>query len=275
MKDAPPVAGDASEEFWRDFLLHGDPKERRLRKIFQRIPAGPRCSACAAPFGGIGRQVIRLIGKRPSERSPGLCNSCFDFMLSHRGGAEIECTLLFADVRGSTALAERLSPGAFRALLDRFYRVATEAVFSNDGGIDKFVGDEVVALFMPLPAGDQHAAKAVTAARDLRRATGHDDPAGPWLPVGAGVHTGRAWVGTVGDDTHVELTALGDVVNTAARLAQVAAAGEILVSADAAAVAGLDPDLPRATLELKGKQAAFEVVRLGAAVRATADAARS
>jgi adenylate cyclase len=275
VKDAPPVAGDASEEFWRDFLLHGDPKERRLRKIFQRIPAGPRCSACAAPFGGIGRQVIRLIGKRPSERSPGLCNSCFDFMLSHRGGAEIECTLLFADVRGSTALAERLSPGAFRALLDRFYRVATEAVFSNDGGIDKFVGDEVVALFMPLPAGDQHAAKAVTAARDLRRATGHDDPAGPWLPVGAGVHTGRAWVGTVGDDTHVELTALGDVVNTAARLAQVAAAGEILVSADAAAVAGLDPDLPRATLELKGKQAAFEVVRLGAAVRATADAARS
>ncbi|MCI0582255.1 MAG: adenylate/guanylate cyclase domain-containing protein [Chloroflexi bacterium] len=274
MHDTGPTAGGASEEFWRDFLLHGDPRERRLRKIFQRIPASPRCHACAAPFGGIGRQVIRLIGKRPSERSRNLCNSCFDFMLAHRGGAEIECTMLFADVRGSTAIAEGMSAGEFRTLLDRFYRVATEAIFSNDGGVDKFVGDEVVAMFIPVSAGEDHAAKAVTTARDLRRATGHDDPGGPWLPVGAGVHTGRAWVGAVGDDSHVELTALGDVVNTAARLASAAAAGEILVSAETAAAAGLDPALPRAKLDLKGKQAPFEVVRLGLPVSATADAAR-
>ncbi|HEX4898293.1 MAG TPA: adenylate/guanylate cyclase domain-containing protein [Candidatus Limnocylindrales bacterium] len=132
------------------------------------------------------------------------------------------------------------------------------------GGIDKFVGDEVVAMFMPLAAGDRHAAQATCAARAILRATGHGDPHGPWLPVGAGVHTGEAWVGTIGDETHVEMTALGDVVNTAARLASAADAGEVVVSVDAALAAGLEADLPRAMLDLKGKQAPFEVVRLTA-----------
>jgi len=265
MKGASPGAGEASEEFWRDYLLHGDPHERRLRRVFQRLPSGPRCHACAAPFGGVGRQVIRLIGKRPSGRNPNLCNSCFDFMTKHRGGAEIPCTMLFADVRGSTSLAERMSAGEFHALLQRFYVVATEAVFSHDGGIDKFVGDEVVAMFMPLAAGERHAAQAIAAAEAILRATGHGEPGGPWLPVGAGIHTGDAWVGTIGDEHHVELTALGDIVNTAARLASAAAAGEILVSVDTAGAAGLRGDLPRSTLELKGKQEPFEVVRLGSA----------
>jgi adenylate cyclase len=263
VKDASPVAGQASEEFWRDFLMHGDPKERRLRRVLQRIPSGPRCHACAAPFGGLGRQVIRLVGKRPSGRNPNLCNTCFDFMTTHRGGAEIPCSMLFADVRGSTSLAERMSAGAFRALLQRFYLVATEAIFTHDGGVDKFVGDEVVAMFMPLTAGDGHAAKAVAAAQAILQATGHGDPDGPWLPVGAGIHTGNAWVGTVGDEHHVELTALGDIVNTAARLASAARAGEILVSIDAASAANLGAGLPRSKLELKGKQEPFEVVHLG------------
>jgi adenylate cyclase len=264
MSDDTPLTGEASEEFWRDFLMHGDPHERRLRRVMQRIPSAPRCHACAAPFGGVGRQVIRLIGKRPSGRNPNLCNSCFEFLTTHRGGAEIPCTMLFADVRGSTSLAERMSAGAFHALLQRFYIVATEAVFSHDGGIDKFVGDEVVAMFMPLSAGDDHAAKAVTAAEAILDATGHGAAGGPWLPVGAGIHTGDAWVGSVGDEHHVELTALGDIVNTAARLASAAGAGEILVSLDAATAAGLRADLPRTKLELKGKQEPFEVVRLGA-----------
>jgi adenylate cyclase len=265
MKGASPGAGEASEEFWQDFLLHGDPAERRLRRVFQRLPSGPRCHACAAPFGGAGRHVMRLIGKRPSGRNPNLCNSCFDFLTSHRGGAETPCTMLFADVRGSTTLAERMSASDFHALLQRFYLVASEAVFSHAGGVDKFVGDEVVAMFMPLAAGERHAAEAVAAAEAILKGTGHGDPHGPWLPVGGGIHTGQAWVGAIGDEAHVEMTALGDVVNTAARLASVAGAGEILVSIDAARAAGLDADLPRSMLDLKGKQAPFEVVRLRSA----------
>jgi adenylate cyclase len=94
------------------------------------------------------------------------------------------------------------------------------------------------------------------------RATGHEDPGGPWIPVGAGVHSGRAWVGAVGDETHTELTALGDTVNTTARLASVAASGEVLVTATAATAAGLDPALVRRSLDLKGKESATEVVSL-------------
>jgi adenylate cyclase len=255
--------GEASEEFWRDFLVNGDPAERAMRRIFARIPSGPRCKACAAPFGGVGRRAMRVIGKRQSNRSANLCNSCFDFLIEHRGGAEIECSMLFADVRGSTTIAEGMSASEFTALLRRFYHVATESVFSHDGGIDKFVGDEVVAMFFPLAAGDRHARQAIAAAQALLRATGHGDPGGPWLQVGAGVHTGQAWIGAIGDDTHVELTALGDAVNTASRLASVAQAGEILASVDTARAAGLSADLPRSTLDLKGKQHPIEVVRLG------------
>ena len=114
----------------------------------------------------------------------------------------------------------------------------------------------------PLISGPRHTALAVETAEALLRATGHEDPDGPWVPVGAGVHTGLAWVGAVGDDAHTELTALGDAVNTTARLASAAAAGEVLVSAAAADAAGLDPALVRNALELKGKESPTEVVSL-------------
>jgi adenylate cyclase len=265
MTDTTVEPGDnRNEAFWRDFLMHGDPAERAFRKVFQRIPDGPRCKACAVPFAGLGGRAARLIGKRPSTKNPNLCNSCFDHMIAMKGGATIECTMLFADIRGSTAIAEGMTPGAFQRVLARFYHEATEAVFSHDGSVDKFVGDEVMAMFFPLASGDRHPAQAIAAARDLLRRTGHGSPEGPWLPVGAGVHTGDAWIGAIGDDTHVELTAVGDTVNTAARLASAAAAGEILVSIAAATASGLPSDLPRSALALKGKQAAFEVVRLTA-----------
>lgn len=254
--------GETDEAFWRDFLTRGDAAERRVRRIFARLPNGPRCKLCAAPFAGVGAPLMRMIGKRPSDKNPDMCNSCFSFLASHHGGAEIECSFLFADVRGSTALAEGMSATQFRGLLDRFYATATAVVFEHDGSVDKFVGDELVAIFFPLLSGERHAARTVEAARALLVATGHADPAGPWLPLGAGVHTGPAWVGAVGDEAHTELTALGDTVNTTARLASVATAGEILVTVAAANSAGLDPTLERRSLELKGKEASTEVVVL-------------
>ena len=168
--------------------------------------------------------------------------------------------MLFADIRGSTALAESLSPADFHGLLDRFYTIATSVVFEHNGLIDKFVGDELVAFFFPLLSGDHHASHAVDAAEALLRATGHADPDGPWVPIGAGVNTGRAWFGTVGDGGHVELTAVGDVVNTASRLASRAGPGEVVVSADAAAAAGLGAGLTRTSMDLKGKAQSTDVV---------------
>jgi adenylate cyclase len=205
---------------------------------------------------------MRIIGKWPSRQSPKMCDSCFAFVAKHHGGAEIEVSLLFADVRGSTTLAEQMPSAQFRDLMSRFYSTATKVVFDHDGSVDKFVGDELVAMFYPLLTGERHAARAVEAAQALLRATGHEDADGPWVPIGAGVHTGPAWVGAVGEGPRTELTVLGDNVNIAARLATTAQAGEVLVTTDAATAADLDPKLERRRLELKGKQEVTEVVTL-------------
>ena len=251
-----------NEEFWRDFLTRGDAMERKVRGVFRRIPSDPRCKLCAAPFQGVGAPVMRMIGKRPSDKDPSMCNSCFKFIIDHHGGAEIECSFLFADIRGSTSLAEGMSSADFHQLLDRFYATASSLVFDHDGAVDKFVGDELVAMFFPLLSGERHTARAIDTGLALMHATGHNEPDGPWAPLGAGVHSGPAWVGAVGEGANTVLTALGDTVNTTARLASAAVAGEVLVSRDAASAAGLDPNLERRRLELKGKQSATEVVSL-------------
>ncbi len=258
-----PSSTPRNEEFWRDYLSHPDSLMHVGRRVFTHLPHGPRCRLCTAPFAGVGGSMMRLIGKRPSDANPNMCNSCAGYLLRYRGGAEVDGTMLFADIRGSTKMAAGMSPTQFRTLLDRFYGAASQAVFEHDGAIDKFVGDELVAHFYPGLSGERHAARAVEAAQSILRATGHADSSGPGAPVGAGVHTGRVWVGAVGDESHLELTAVGDAVNTAARLAAAATAGEVLVSADAARAATLDTSLPRRRLTLKGKEEPVEVVSLG------------
>jgi adenylate cyclase len=197
--------------------------------------------------------VVRLIGFGQADLNRRLCSGCFRSLRKKPGGAEIEVSLLFADVRGSTALAEHASPQEFSALMARFYGTAAHVVDHSDGIVDKFVGDEVVALFIPGVAGSDHAARAVAAAEELLRQTGNDG-GDPWIPVGAGVHTGIAYVGTVGEGDARDFTALGDPVNIAARLASAAGPGEILVSSAAATAAKLDTSglVPRA-LELRGR----------------------
>jgi adenylate cyclase len=259
-----PAAGP-NDEFWRDYLTRGAGKEHRMRAVFRRLPSSPRCHLCAIPFAGPIGPVARALGKFPSSKHPRMCNTCFAFIEKHHGGAEIDVSLVFADIRNSTTLAERMSSSDFRALLDRFYRTAANVIYANDGGVDKFVGDEIVAMFFPLMSGERHAARAVDAARGLLRATGHGQPDGPWVPIGVGVNSGPAWVGAVGDDSHTEITALGDNVNVTARLASAAAPGEVLVTVDAAGAAGLDiSGLERRILDLKGRERAAEVVSLGA-----------
>lgn len=254
-------SSDKDEAFWRTFLSEGGDTWKGIgRQVLRRIPADPRCRMCASPFAGPGAPIMRLMGKRPSDANPNWCSSCFDFMAKHHGGAEVQGAMLFADIRGSTTLAERMSPGEYHALLERYFATATSVVFRHDGFVDKFVGDELVALFFPLLTGERYVARAVAAAQELLRETGHADPGGPWVPVGAGVHAGIAWFGVIGDGIHQELTAVGDNVNVAARLASLAEAGEVLVSADAATAAGLDPDLVRHSVELKGKELPTEVV---------------
>ena len=158
-------------------------------------------------------------------------------------------------------MGERSTATEFAGRLNRFYATATDVLIHHDGLVDKLIGDEVMALFIPAVAGERHAQRAVDAAQGLLRATGHEDAQGPWLPIGAGVHTGTAFVGSVGDTLQTEITALGDVVNTAARLASSAAGGEILVTDVAASAAGFDASaVEHRQLELKGKSLATDVI---------------
>lgn len=100
------------ESLWRTYLTTGEfEKERRQRHFFRWLPGTPRCKSCYAPFGGSGSAVVRLVfGKQPSNLNPQLCNTCEQFARKYQGGAEIELSLLFADVRGSTQLAKGMSP---------------------------------------------------------------------------------------------------------------------------------------------------------------------
>jgi adenylate cyclase len=225
-----------------------------VQRIYKRLPAPPRCKLCYAPFGLPGSLVVRVFGGRPSPLNRRLCTACTRKAHKHLGGAEVEISALFADVRGSTGLAERSSAAEFGELLARFYGVAARVVDRWDGVVDKFVGDEAVALFIPGFAGEDHAARAMTTARELMRETGAYDGE-PWIPIGVGVHTGVSFVGYVGEGDAVDFTALGDTVNIAARLRSAAGPGEILVSEAAASAAGLDVSgLEHRDLELRGRE---------------------
>ena len=237
-------------------LMGEDAALKRLQRIFRRIPSDPRCKLCYAPFGKPGNLLIRILGGRRSPLNRRLCTLCIRSAHKHPGGAEVEISALFADVRGSMGLAERSAPGEYGQLLARFYGIAARVVDRWDGIVDKFVGDEAVALFIPGFAGQDHAARAGAAAHDLLEATGHGDAA-PWLPLGVGVHTGVSYVGFVGEDDALDFTAVGDTVNTAARLCKAAGPGEVLVSEAAAAAAAVDTSgLEHRVLELRGREQA-------------------
>jgi len=254
---------DLIEKTWHDILTYGESsKEKRYRRIFRMFPSKTKCKWCDLPFDHPFSPLIHFIfNKHPAKYNPQFCDICENFAQKFQGGAEIELSMVFADIRGSTTLAEQMSITEFKNLIDRFYQVTTEIFIRSDALIDKLVGDEVTAFFVPGMAGSDYAARAVQAAREVLVATGHQDAQGPWAPVGIGVHTGVAFVGAVGSsDGMVDVTALGDAVNTAARLASQARAGEVLVSEQTVQAAHLDAgDLEKRNLTLKGKSESFDV----------------
>jgi adenylate cyclase len=243
-------------------LMNGDhPSVRRRRAINARMPSDPRCKTCNTPFGMPGGLLSRALGRPPFPKNPRFCQMCFNW-LSSAGirGADVELTVLFTDVRDSVGLAERLGPSAYTAIIDRFYGVASNAVIMTNGIADRFVGDALLGLYVQGMAGPDYTAAAVQAARAIVSGTGH--PKSPWIAAGVAIHHGIAFIGGVGDKGQLhDFTALGDPVNTAARVASAAQAGEILVSRDAAVAMDLDTgSMEHRSLELKGKTEPIEVV---------------
>ena len=170
---------------------------RAGRRFLRHLPSDPRCKLCAAPFGGVGGALMRLVGKGRWPRNPKFCSQCFSQLTDHHGGAEIGCSLMFADVRGSTTMAETMRPTEVHEVMDRFFDTAAQVLVEHEAIVDRFVGDQAIGIFVPALAGADHAARAIAAARALVDATGSGQ-ATPWVPIGVGVHTGIAFVGAVG-----------------------------------------------------------------------------
>ena len=165
------------------------------------------------------------------------------------GGVEMEIGVLFADVRGFTSMAEEIGPKAVAELLNRFYESAS-AILNRSAIIDKLVGDEVMAIYIPQLFGVE--ASEDDMLRDARELLAE---VGSWLRLGIGLDVGRAYVGNVGSGEVKDFTALGDVVNTAARLQASAEAGQIVMSGRLYdRLSARPPDATATTLELKGKQ---------------------
>jgi adenylate cyclase len=204
---------------------------RALRAFWRALPSSPRCGRCGAPCAGIGRFVATPLGSRPSRKYPTVCAACVE--TSPPGGVTMRAGILFADIRGFTSQSESSDPEEMSILLRRFYRCAEDVLFP-DAIIDKLIGDEVMALYLPdvLRNVDQEQVSELMLdhALGLLDAVGYGSEDGPFVEIGVGLDIGQAFVGNIGERALYDFTAIGDVVNTASRLQGQAAGGEVVLS---------------------------------------------
>jgi len=193
--------------------------------------------------------VRALFGKQRSALNPRYCNLCEVASREFPGGAEVQMSILFIDIRGSTALSEKMTPTEFSQVINRFYAAATKVIIEEDGLVEKLAGDEVAAFWGAGFAGPNYVRRTVEVAQKLLRVM-----EGQKIPVGIGVHSGVAYFGAMGTaEGLTDISAKGDEVNLTARLASKAAPGEIILSEQALKDAGIDGnELETRSLDLKG-----------------------
>ena len=191
------------------------------------------------PLRGMLSVPFRAFGIRPSKMNPNTCTICelmFTTVMKARK-VSVDATVLFADLRGYTGLSQSLSPDAISGLLDTFYDECANAIWAYDGLLNKTIGDAVMAIFNFPIRGEDHASRAVRAARAIQKrwASERENLAktlgvdGSELGVGIGIHSGELSFGEFGR-SHRDLTAIGTVVNTASRAQTAADADQILVT---------------------------------------------
>jgi adenylate cyclase len=249
---------------WRAILRGETPialAPRIGRRLYGLIPSPWRCKFCNAPFRGPAAGAFRWIGYSPSRKNPNICARCIE--RAPEGGALVPLSVFFADVRGYTTIAERLSSVEATLLLNRFYEAASKALLSQEAVLGQIAGDEVMALFVPGLAGSAYPSKAVEAGRALLQALGYGRPDRNWLDVGVGICSGEEFVGNVGGGGFKDFTGLGDVTNTAARLQSMAGGGEIFMCASTyQMVRERYPEAVESQLRLKGKESPVRAFRL-------------
>jgi adenylate cyclase len=202
---------------------------------------------------------LRLAGIRVSRMHPNLCTICETQFERVKGAKQVlvPATVLFADVRGYTDLSERLDSGQMAGLLSTFYEHCAAAIWERDGIVNKLIGDAVFAIFNFPIRHDDHLRRAVEAGLELQRCcramqVASEHEGSDAVGVGVGIHTGEIAIGDVGQFCR-DFTAIGPVINLAARLQGAACPGEVLVSSGAYDQLGasVGADGPR-RLQLKG-----------------------
>ncbi len=195
------------------------------------------------------------------------------------GGVNQEVTVMFADIRGFTAMSERMEPGRVVEILNEYFTRVTDVIFDNGGTLDKYMGDAVMAVFgAPISKGND-AANAVNSAVQIQRLLielNRDAAARNWpeLRVGIGINTGTAIAGNIGSPRRLDYTVVGDSVNTAQRLMTNAEGGQVLISESTAKKLGKNFDLERLPeLKVKGRNEAVPVFRVEWAEKSAATVA--
>jgi adenylate cyclase len=214
------------------------------------------------PIRGPLAVPFRIFGITQSKMNPNICTICeraFRRVKKHRH-ISATASILFADIRGYTRLSERMNPTELSNVVSFFQDQCAQGIWANNGIVNKQMGDGLMAIFnFPIKI-ERHAEAAMMAALDIQQRcktalvtrVRHLDGAAETIGVGVGIHTGRVEIGEF-SNIRSDFTAIGGTVNLTARLESQAAPGEILVSAESAALApGLTVGTPTRTLLLKG-----------------------
>jgi adenylate cyclase len=238
-----------ADQIWRWYLTGEENEGAKhavngimwLRRFNGFFPGDVRCLQCDAPLQGPMAPVMKILGSSPSSYNPNLCSRCEDLVLKHEGGTEVELTMLFADVRESTPLSLTTSPRQYSQLIGNFYKTTSGILVKHNAMVNRLMGDQVIGLFVPHLAGENHAKEAIQAGQEILSAEFRYSENDPGLPLGIGIHLGTAYVGSVGSSSSVnEIAVLGDAANLAARLSSAASPGELLVSEAAAEAANIN-----------------------------------
>lgn len=265
MNDDDTPQTPTNEELWYQVFALGHPVLTAKRARHRVLPSSPRCVLCSVPFAGPGGWLMRRFDLHQSERNPHYCNKCDGFLTAFPGGAEVPLSMLMVDVRGSTAMADRLPGAEMARRILAMRELLHDILVRTKGFVLEYQGDSLFAVWPPGFVGENHAEKALEAARLLSGAQEQSERAG--TPIGTGVHTGQVYLGTI-PDTGGRLRGIGAFgrnVNLLARLSQAASSGQVLVSAAAFEAAGEPISSEQVQrLTLKGLETPVDVVALDA-----------
>ena len=254
-----------NEDLWKTIFADGHPDLKKQQWLYKKLPLKPRCRMCFVPFKGLGGWIMRKRGKAQNSRNPNYCNACDGFLEAFPGGAEVEMSILYIDIRHSTEYTQSNIAADVSQRINTFLNRSTGIITDIDGFVMAFYGDCIVAVWPPGFSGENHGLKAQRAATQLVQHNKMIDVKGEPIPVGVGVHTAKVFIGTVTalQGSFRDVSIFGSNVNLTARMASHADASQALGSAENIIASGKKPEsFSHETAEFKGFSEPTEVYTL-------------